>query len=63
MHSQPDTRGAGMLAHIRQRFLQDMQHFLRTENRHLDATPLPLMMQVQGLVRVVEYLDAIRGKG
>lgn len=43
--------------------LVDMQHFLRTDNRHLDAPPLSLMMQVQGLVRVVEYLDAIRGKG
>ena len=43
--------------------LTDMQHFLRTDNRHLDAPPLSLMMQVQGLVRVVEYLDAIRGKG
>ena len=43
--------------------LSDMQHFLRTDNRHLDAPPLSLMMQVQGLVRVVEYLDAIRGKG
>ncbi len=43
--------------------LADMQHFLRTNNRHLDAPPLALMLQVQGLVRVVEYLDAIRGKG
>ena len=43
--------------------LPDMRHFLRTDNRHLDAPPLSLMMQVQGLVRVVEYLDAIRGKG
>ena len=43
--------------------LADMQHFLRTDNRHLDAPPLSLMVQVQGLVRVVEYLDAIRGKG
>ena len=43
--------------------LAEMQHFLRTDNRQLDAPPLSLMMQVQGLVRVVEYLDAIRGKG
>jgi transcriptional regulator with XRE-family HTH domain len=43
--------------------LADMQHFLRTDNRHLAAMPLSLMLQVQGLVRVVEYLDAIRGKG
>lgn len=42
--------------------LQDMQHFLRTENHHLAGIPLQQMGQVQGLVRVVEYLDAIRGK-
>ncbi|UTW08600.1 antitoxin Xre/MbcA/ParS toxin-binding domain-containing protein [Pseudomonas benzenivorans] len=42
--------------------LQDMRHFLRTENRHLAGVPLALMRQVQGLVHVVEYLDAIRGK-
>lgn len=42
--------------------LEDMRHFLRTENRHLGGVPLVLMGQVQGLVRVVEYLDAIRGK-
>lgn len=42
--------------------LEDMRHFLRTENRHLGGVPLALMGQVQGLVRVVEYLDAIRGK-
>lgn len=42
--------------------LEDMRHFLRTENRHLGGVPLQLMEQVQGLVAVVEYLDAIRGK-
>ena len=42
--------------------LDDMRHFLRTENRHLGGVPLQLMEQVQGLVQVVEYLDAIRGK-
>lgn len=42
--------------------LDDMRHFLRTQNHHLAGIPLALMSQVQGLVRVVEYLDAIRGK-
>ncbi|WP_371234060.1 antitoxin Xre/MbcA/ParS toxin-binding domain-containing protein [Pseudomonas sp. QE6] len=42
--------------------LEDMRHFLRTDNRHLNGVPLQLMEQVQGLVTVVEYLDAIRGK-
>ncbi|QRY78991.1 DUF2384 domain-containing protein [Pseudomonas sp. PDNC002] len=42
--------------------LEDMRHFLRTANHHLGGAPLELMEQVQGLVAVVEYLDAIRGK-
>jgi len=42
--------------------LEDMRHFLRTPNRHLGGVPLQRMEQVQGLVQVVEYLDAIRGK-
>lgn len=42
--------------------LEDMRHFLRTDNHHLGGVPLTLMRQVQGLVHVVEYLDAIRGK-
>lgn len=42
--------------------LQDMRHFLRTENHHLAGVPLVMMRQVQGLVHVLEYLDAIRGK-
>jgi hypothetical protein len=39
-----------------------LQHWLRVENQHLQGTPVALMQQVQGLVRVLEYLDAIRGK-
>ncbi|WP_454254777.1 antitoxin Xre/MbcA/ParS toxin-binding domain-containing protein [Pseudomonas sp. Marseille-Q8238] len=42
--------------------LGDMRHFLRSENHHLAGVPLAQMGQIQGLVRVVEYLDAIRGK-
>ena len=42
--------------------LEDMRHFLRTPNRHLSGVPLQRMEQVQGLVQVVEYLDAIRCK-
>ncbi|HHG4507560.1 antitoxin Xre/MbcA/ParS toxin-binding domain-containing protein [Pseudomonas aeruginosa] len=41
---------------------EDMRHFLRTPNHHLAGEPLALMGQVQGLVHVLEYLDAIRGK-
>jgi hypothetical protein len=39
-----------------------LQHWMRTENKHLQGTPVDLMQHVQGLVRVLEYLDAIRGK-
>jgi len=31
-------------------------------NRHLDGTPAELVGSVPGLVHVVEYLDALRGK-
>lgn len=41
---------------------QDIRHFLRTPNHHTGGTPVEQMGQVQGLVRVLEYLDAIRGK-
>lgn len=39
-----------------------MRHWLRTSNRHLGGEPLQLMTSVQGLIHVVEYLDAIRGR-
>ncbi len=40
----------------------DMKHWFATPNRHLNGRPRELVQSVQGLVRVVEYLDAIRGK-
>lgn len=42
--------------------LDAMQHWLRTQNRHLQAVPLEAMKTVMGLSQVVQYLDAIRGK-
>jgi hypothetical protein len=39
-----------------------MRHWWRTPNRHLDGAPVDLIRSVQGLLRVVEYLDAMRGK-
>jgi hypothetical protein len=39
-----------------------MQHWLRTPNQHLGGTPLKLMTSIQGLIHVVEYLDAVRGR-
>ncbi len=39
-----------------------MKHWLRTNNRHIQGIPLEVMKTVLGLSRVVNYLDAIRGK-
>lgn len=39
-----------------------MKHWLRTNNRHIQGIPLEAMKTVLGLSRVVNYLDAIRGK-
>jgi hypothetical protein len=39
-----------------------MRHWLHTHNHHLEDTPARMLGTVQGLMRVVEYLDAIRGK-
>lgn len=39
-----------------------MRHWMRTPNQHLNGTPAELLHSVQGLIQVVEYLDAIRGR-
>lgn len=39
-----------------------MRHWMQTENRHTGGVPAEQVRSVQGLVTVVEYLDAIRGK-
>jgi uncharacterized protein (DUF2384 family) len=36
--------------------------WLRARNLHLSAVPLECIQSVAGLVRVDEYLDAVRGK-
>lgn len=38
------------------------QLWLRSNNEHLEKKPIDLMKSVEGLVTVVHYLDAIRGK-
>ena len=40
----------------------DIRHWMRTENRHTGGVPAEQVKSVQGLARVVQYLDAIRGK-
>ncbi|MBT8124564.1 MAG: MbcA/ParS/Xre antitoxin family protein [Gammaproteobacteria bacterium] len=42
--------------------LEAMEEWLNTANKHLHGTPKELLKNVQGLVQVVEYLDAMRGK-
>jgi len=41
---------------------RQMKHWMHTPNRHLGAVPAEMIRSVQGLNRVVEYLDAIRGR-
>ena len=42
--------------------MQAAQAWLRAENAHLDGIPAELIRRIDGLVRVVDYLDAMRGK-
>ncbi|WP_367607649.1 MbcA/ParS/Xre antitoxin family protein [Legionella sp. W05-934-2] len=39
-----------------------MTHWLNTYNYHIQGVPLEEMKTVMGLSRVVNYLDAVRGK-
>jgi len=39
-----------------------MRHWFQTGNLHTGGVPSEQVRNVQGLMRVVEYLDAIRGK-
>jgi len=41
---------------------RQMKHWMHTPNRHVGGVPAVLIRSVQGLNRVVEYLDAIRGR-
>jgi hypothetical protein len=40
-----------------------MQHWMHTQNRDTGGVPAEQVRSVQGLVSVVEYLDAMRGHG
>ena len=39
-----------------------IQHWMKTHNRHLNGQPNELILQAQGLIQVLSYLDAMRGK-
>jgi len=41
---------------------QNMVHWFATNNKHLHGTPKELVHSIQGLVAVLRYLDALRGK-
>jgi len=39
-----------------------MRHWMHTPNRHVQGVPVDLVQTVSGLNRVLDYLDAMRGK-
>jgi hypothetical protein len=39
-----------------------MQHWMHTENRHTGGVPAKQVTTIQGLMQVLEYLDAMRGR-
>ncbi len=39
-----------------------MRHWMHTENRHTGGVPAEQVKTVSGLIAVLEYLDALRGK-
>jgi len=41
---------------------EDIKHWIHTENRHIGGVPATQILKAQGLVHVLEYLDALRGK-
>lgn len=41
----------------------NMRHFLRTENLGTRGVPAEQLRDIQGMVSVCTYLDAMRGKG
>ncbi|MFA5529117.1 MAG: MbcA/ParS/Xre antitoxin family protein [Thiohalomonadaceae bacterium] len=41
---------------------EHMRHWMHTPNRHTGGVPAAQVQTVEGLVHVLSYLDAIRGK-
>ena len=39
-----------------------IRHWLETPNRHLNGIPKEMLETIEGLVRVMQYLDAMRAK-
>lgn len=36
--------------------------WLRSENKYLESVPMELIQSIEGLIRTIQYLDAMRGK-
>lgn len=41
---------------------ENTQHFMKTQNRMLQAVPKDELKRIDGLVRVLDFVDAMRGK-
>ena len=41
---------------------EDIIHWMQTDNHHTSGLPIEQVLTVQGLCRVLDYLDAMRGK-
>lgn len=41
---------------------ENIKHWFSTRNRHTNGIPREQVKRIQGLVHILEYLDAIRGK-
>ena len=41
--------------------LEHCRGWFQAGNRHLDGRPVELVQTVEGLIRVADYLDAMRG--
>ena len=40
----------------------NMKHWMKTQNSHLRGIPAQQIKKITGLLKVVEYLDSMRGK-
>jgi hypothetical protein len=41
---------------------EDVRHWMHTENLDVGGVPVETVKSVSGLIRVLEYLDAMRGR-
>ncbi len=41
---------------------EDIKHWIKTDNLHTQGVPREQLQSIQGLMVVLEYLDAMRGK-